>query len=151
MFKYILHAQAGLDGGRHGWFRWSSGPVPDAKNPTQTISLYDLMLLRVDSAPGTPENEWREAKPCSDRVTRLLAIIMAEEKDPVLLKMVLHLQKKQNYLLDGFTVLYNEEEFVFVPTFIDRYLSSSFFGHLAAMGSILGLRFLQNMFQNNLT
>ena len=117
---YQIVFKAGTDGGRHGWFRWFSGPVPNSKNPTQSISLYDLMLLSVNSAPGTQDFEWREQRPCSDKVTRLLAVVMAEEKDNVLLKMVQFMQKKQNDLLDGFTVEYKGEEYVFVPKFIDR-------------------------------
>ena len=111
--------QAGTDGGRHGWFRWESGPVPTGKS-TQSISLYDLMLLSVKSATGTPDFDWREQRPCSDKVTRVLAVIMAEEKDSVLLKMVVYLQKKQNELLEGFTVNFKEEEYVFLPRFVDR-------------------------------
>ena len=117
---YKVVFKAGTDGGRHGWFRWYSGPVPSSKNPTQSISLYDLMLLSVTSASGTPAFEWREQRPCSDRVTRVLSVIMAEEKDSVLLKMVQYMQRKQNDLLEGFTVVHNDEEFVFVPRFIDR-------------------------------
>ena len=79
------------------------------------------MLLSVKSAPGTADFEWREERPCSDRLMRVLGIIMAEEKDPELLKMVLHMQKKQNELIEGFTVMYNQEEYVFVPRFVDRY------------------------------
>ena len=118
---FVSCKQAGTDGGRHGWFRWSAGPVPGSKNPTQSISLYDLMLLSVTSAPGTPDFEWREERPCSNRVTRVLAVLMAEEKDAELLKMVLYMQKKQNELIDGFAVMYNQEEYVFVPRFVDRY------------------------------
>ena len=117
---FIPSIQAGTDGGRHGWFRWGSGPVPGSKNPTQSISLYDLMLLSVQSGPGTPDFQWREQRPCSDRVTRVLAVVMAEEKDSELLKMVLHMQKRQNELEDGFTVLYSQEEYIFVPRFVDR-------------------------------
>ena len=84
------------------------------------ISLYDLMLLSVKSATGTPDFDWREQRPCSDKVTRVLAVIMAEEKDSVLVKMVVYLQKKQNELLEGFTVNFKEEEYVFVPRFVDR-------------------------------
>ena len=120
LLKNIKTLQAGTDGGRHGWFRWGSGPVPEGKNPTQSISLYDLMLLRVESAPGTPNYEWREQKPCSDRVTRVLAVLMSEEKTDILLKMVLYLQKKQNELLGGFTVNYKQEDYVFLPRFVDR-------------------------------
>ena len=112
--------QAGTDGGRHGWFRWADGPVPDGKSPTHSISLYDLMLLSVESAPGYPSYSWKEQKPCSDKVTRVLAVLMADEKDAILLKMVLYLQKKQNGLLEGFTVTFKGEEFVFLPSFVDR-------------------------------
>ena len=112
--------QAGTDGGRHGWFRWCFGPSPAGKNPTQSISLYDLMLLSVRAAPGTPDFVWREERPCSDRVTRVLAVLMAEEKDKVLLKMVQYMQTKQNDLLNGFEVVYNHEEYIFVPRFVDR-------------------------------
>ena len=79
------------------------------------------MLLSVKSAPGTVDFEWREERPCSDRLTRVLGIIMAEEKDTELLKMVLFMQRKQNELTEGFTVVYNQEEYVFVPRFVDRY------------------------------
>ena len=84
--------QAGTDGGRHGWFRWADGPVPDGKSPTHSIRLDDLMLLSVESAPGYPSYSWKEQKPCSDKVTRVLAVLMADEKDAILLKMVLYLQ-----------------------------------------------------------
>ena len=79
------------------------------------------MLLSVESAPGFPEYEWRELKPCSDKVTRVLAIVMAEEKTVTLTKMVLYLQKQQNMLNEGFTVNYKGEEYMFFPKFVDRY------------------------------
>ena len=97
-----------------------SGPVPEGKNPTQSISLYDLMLLSVVSAPGFPDYEWREQKPCSDKVTRVLAVIMAEEKMDILLKMVVYLQKQQNALNEGFTVNNNGQDYTFFPRFVDR-------------------------------
>ena len=78
------------------------------------------MLLSVKSATGTPFYEWREPTPCSDKVTRLLSVLVAEESEEIMLKLVLYLQKKQNNLLDGFTVTYKDEEYTFVPTFIDR-------------------------------
>ena len=80
------------------------------------------MLLSVESAPGFPEYEWRELKPCSDKVTRVLAIVMAEEKTATLTKMVLYLQKQQNMLNEGFTVNYKGEEYMFFPKFVDRYI-----------------------------
>ena len=39
---------------------------------TQSILLYDCMVLQMVALPGTPEYTWREPKPCSDKVTRLL-------------------------------------------------------------------------------
>ena len=114
-----------MDGGRHGWFRWAGGPVPDGSNPTHSISIYDLMILRVQSiGAGTPDFDWREKAPCSDKVTRVLAVLMAEEKEEVLTKLVLYLQGKQNSLMDGFTVTFNQKEFTFLPKFIDRLLLS---------------------------
>ena len=78
------------------------------------------MLLSVESAPGFPSYRWKEQKPCSDKVTRVLAVLMADEKDAVLLKMVLYLQEKQNELLEGFTVDFKGEEFFFLPSFVER-------------------------------
>ena len=80
------------------------------------------MLLSVASAPGFPEYEWRELKPCSDKVTRVLAVLMAEEKTAILTKMVLWLQEQQNSLGEGFTVNYKGEDYMFFPTFVDRYI-----------------------------
>ena len=77
------------------------------------------MLLSITLAPGTPDFERREERPCSDRVTGVLAVLMAEEKDAELLKMVLYMQKRQNELINGFAVMYNQEEYVFVPRFVD--------------------------------
>ena len=62
----------GTDGGRHTWYRWMDGPVPESKSMTQAISLFDCTLLSVKSDVGTPEYCWREPKPCSDKVTRVL-------------------------------------------------------------------------------
>ena len=78
------------------------------------------MLLSVKSATGTPFYEWREPTPCSDKVTRLLSILMAEESEPIMVKLVLYLQQKQNNLLEGFTIMFKDEEYTFVPKFIDR-------------------------------
>ena len=36
------------------------------------------------------------------------------------MKSILWLQKQQEEMTDGFTVVYKEEEFVFVPTFLER-------------------------------
>lgn len=81
------------------------------------------MLLSVQSAPGFPEYKWRELKPCSDKVTRVLAVLMAEEKTAILTKMVLWLQKQQNLLGEGFSVNYKGEDYMFFPTFVDRYIT----------------------------
>ena len=89
------------------------------------------MLLSVESAPGFPEYEWRELKPCSDKVTRVLAIVMAEEKTVTLTKMVLYLQKQQNMLNEGFTVNYKGEEYMFFPKFVDRYIFFRRFDHFS--------------------
>ena len=59
------------------------------------------MILSVKSADsGTPDYDWREKTPCSDKVTRVLAVLMADEKEEILKKLVLYLQRKQNELLD---------------------------------------------------
>ena len=79
------------------------------------------MLLSVESASGFPDYEWREQKPCSDKVTRVLSILMAEEKTDILTKMVLYLQKQQNLLTEGFSVIYKGENYIFFPKFVDRY------------------------------
>ena len=79
------------------------------------------MLISLTLALGTPDFERREERPCSDRVTGVLAVLMAEEKDAELLKMVLNMQKRQNELIDRFAIMYNQEKFVFVPQFVDRY------------------------------
>ena len=36
------------------------------------------------------------------------------------MKSILWLQKQQEEMTDGFTVVYKENEFVFVPTFLER-------------------------------
>ena len=95
------------------------------------------MLLSVKSRAGTPDYSWREPKPCSDKLTRVLgisfylsyqpffmallpAIIMAEEKDEVLQKATLWLQKREETLKGGFSVVYKGEQFTFLPKFFDR-------------------------------
>ena len=70
--KEIFFFKVGNDGGRHGYYKWASGPKPVGSSQTQSISLYDCMLLEVLSVGGTPEYKWSEPKPCSDRVTRVL-------------------------------------------------------------------------------
>ena len=45
---------------------------------------------------------------------------MADEKDDVLLKALVWLQRRQESLSDGFSVEFNGEEYVFFPKYIDR-------------------------------
>ena len=46
---------------------------------------------------------------------------MAEESDPVLVKAILWLQKRQESLKDdGFTVEFKGGEYTFLPKYIDR-------------------------------
>ena len=67
--------QVGVDSGRHEWFKWSRGPTPEGEKTTQAINLFDLALLSVDSGFATEEFHWREPKPCSNTITRLLGIL----------------------------------------------------------------------------
>ena len=62
----------GTDGGRHGWFKWACGPVPEGTSLTQSISIYDCMVISISSVQGTPDYEWREELPNSDMNTRVL-------------------------------------------------------------------------------
>jgi hypothetical protein len=50
------------------------------------------------------------------------AVIMAEEKDPVIEKAVLWMQKRQEGLKEGFSVQHNDDEYFFFPAYIDRYV-----------------------------
>ena len=52
---------------------------------------------------------------------KITAVTMADESDPILLKSLVWLQKKQESLKEGFSVQYKEDEFTFFPTFIERY------------------------------
>ena len=45
---------------------------------------------------------------------------MAEESEQVLLKSIIWLQERQEMLSEGFQVEYDENEYTFIPTFIDR-------------------------------
>jgi hypothetical protein len=47
-------------------------------------------------------------------------VVIGDEKEEVIMKSILWLQKQQEEMTDGFTVVYKEEEFVFVPTFLER-------------------------------
>ena len=108
---------------------------------TQAILLYDAMVLEMSALLGTPDFIWREPKPSSDKVTRLLgndihlfhlnncivylAVIMSEEKDPLIEKAVVWLQKRQESLKEGFFVHVDEKEYFFLPEYIDRYVGFS--------------------------
>ena len=50
-----------------------------------------------------------------------LAVIMAEESEPVIARAIVWLQERQESLKDGFIVEFKGEEYIFAPTYIDRY------------------------------
>ena len=56
----------------HGWYKWRRGPVPVDDKMTQAVNIFDLLLLSVESRPGTDEFLWRESRPCSEKNTRVL-------------------------------------------------------------------------------
>ena len=60
---YLTEWKGGMDGGRHGWFRWSDGPQPEGTKTTQSIAISDLVLLKVQNAAGTPDFVWEEPFP----------------------------------------------------------------------------------------
>ena len=128
-------SQVGADSGRHTWFKWRHGPVPDGDKTTQAITLFDFLLLSVKSAVGTDEFVWREPLPCSENVTRVLGILImshlcsiiwtpgaliGEENLPNLSELVLLLQEREDSLKEGFSVTFKDQEFNFVPEFVDR-------------------------------
>ena len=41
---------------------------------TQAVNIFDLLLLSVKSRPDNEEFEWRESRPCSEKLTRVLGI-----------------------------------------------------------------------------
>ena len=45
---------------------------------------------------------------------------MADEKEEVILKSNVWLQKQEESLKDGFTITFKGEQFTFFPTYIDR-------------------------------
>ena len=96
--------------------------MPVGDKTTQAVNIFDLLLLSVKSAPGsdTEEFEWRESRPCSEKVTRVLAILIAEENLSNLTELVLLLQRSEESLKPSFNVIYNGSEYHFSPTFIDR-------------------------------
>ena len=64
--------KVGSDGGCHGLFKWATGPVPEGTSLTQSISLYDCMVISMQSVGLTANYEWHEEKPNSDQHTRVL-------------------------------------------------------------------------------
>ena len=79
------------------------------------------MLLKIESLPGTPHYIWREGSPCSEKVTRVLGVIMAEEKRSVLTKALLWMQEKEEAIKNsGVTIDYLGGEYTFLPEFVDR-------------------------------
>jgi hypothetical protein len=66
--------QVGADSGRHTWFKWRQGPIPDGDKTTQAVTLFDFLLLSVKSSFATEEFEWREPLPCSENVTRVIGL-----------------------------------------------------------------------------
>ena len=46
--------------------------MPDGEKTTQAINLFDMLLLSVSSGFATEEFSWREARPSSERNTRVL-------------------------------------------------------------------------------
>ena len=118
--NYKIKMKVGSDGGRHGWYKWSEGPVPTGSSMTHSITLYDCMLLSMRNMVGTPEYFWDEPKPCSDKVTRVLGVIMADEGEQLLERAIIWLQGQQQKLVEGFSVQYSGQEYTFVVEFIDR-------------------------------
>ena len=49
-----------------------------------------------------------------------LAALIAEEKLENVTELVLLLQKREEEMKSGFTVVFNDKEYIFVPEFLDR-------------------------------
>ena len=64
--------KVGADSGRHSWYKWRDGPIPDGEKTTQAINVFDMLLLSVSSGFATEEYSWREPRPCSEKNTRVL-------------------------------------------------------------------------------
>ena len=64
----------GADSGRHKWYKWRQGPVPEGDKTTQAVTLFDFLLLSVEASFATEDFKWGEPKPCSEDVTRLLGM-----------------------------------------------------------------------------
>ena len=97
--------------------------MPVGDKTTQAVNIFDLLLLSVKSEPGscdTEKFEWRESRPCSEKVTRVLAILIAEENLSNLTELVLLLQRSEESLKPSFKVVYKGSEYNFSPIFIDR-------------------------------
>ena len=71
---YMLYycQQKGADSGRHSWCRWRDGPLPQGTKNTQAISIYDLVLLSIESLPDQEPFWYCEMSPDSERCTRVL-------------------------------------------------------------------------------
>ena len=67
--------KVGADSGRHSWYKWRNGPVPEGQRTTQAITLFDFLMLSVKSSIGTDDFLWKEPSPCSENVTRIRGII----------------------------------------------------------------------------
>lgn len=49
-----------------------------------------------------------------------VAALIAEEKLEHVTELVLLLQRREEEMRSGFTVVFNDQEFIFVPEFLDR-------------------------------
>ena len=56
----------------------------------------------------------------SSNVNITLAALMAEENLANISDLVLLLQRRQEEMKEGFQVIHNDQEFVFLPEFLDR-------------------------------
>ena len=50
----------------------------------------------------------------------LIAALIAEEKLENVTELVLLLQEREEEMRSGFTVVFNDQEYIFVPEFLDR-------------------------------
>ena len=112
--------KGGMDGGRHGWFRWSDGPQPEGTKTTQSIAISDLVLLKVENAAGTPDFVWEEPFPNSEEATRVAGLLMAEEKLENVTAFVNNLQESAEAVKDEINITYKGGEYSFVSKFCDR-------------------------------
>ena len=117
---YFTEWKGGIDGGRHGWFRWSDGPQPEGAKTTQSIAINDLVLLKVYNAEGTPDFVWEEPFPNSEEATRVAGLLVAEEKLENVSTFVNYLQESAEAVKNGITFNYKGGEYSFVNKFSDR-------------------------------